>query len=136
MRFCINSETDILKVEGEHATIDVWVIRKPDAYQILITNSALPRHPVSDESVRITLNNIPEVIKAHVERIDDEHANATAAWEKMGSPATLHPNDVKALEDASALHQKHISFKFEKNNASVDVEVPPQGTALITLEIK
>ena len=128
--------TDILKVEGEHATIDVWLIHKTDAHQILITNTALPRHPISNESVRISLNNIPEIIKAYIERIDDKHANATAAWQKMGSPATLHPNDVKALEDSSALHQKHINFKFEKNNATVDVEMPPQGTALITLEIK
>jgi xylan 1,4-beta-xylosidase len=127
--------TDILQVEGDHATVNVWVIRKPGVFNILLTNSALPRHPINNESVRITLNNIPQITTAFVERIDGEHANATVAWQRMGGPATLCPGDVGILELASQLVQKPLELVFKKNTATVDIELPAQGTALITLEI-
>jgi xylan 1,4-beta-xylosidase len=128
--------TDILLVEGQHATLDVWVVRNTEAFNVVITNASLPRHPVKDESVSITLNNIPPIARAFVERIDGSHANATAAWQKMGSPSTLQPQDVKDLESASRLIQEPILFAFEKNTAILDLQLPPQGAVLITLLIK
>jgi xylan 1,4-beta-xylosidase len=128
--------TDILPVEGQHPTLDVWVVRNTSAFNIVITNAALPRHAINEESVSITLNNIPPITRAFVERIDGSHANATAAWQKMGSPSTLHPLDVKDLENASQLVQEPIAFEFEKNTATLNLQLPPQGAVLITLLIK
>jgi xylan 1,4-beta-xylosidase len=128
--------SEILPVDGEHATVDLWVIRKPGAIQILLTNFALPRHPLSDESVRITLDNMSPVIDAFVERIDGTHANATAAWGKMGRPGTLHPQQVQELELASLLVQDPIAFVFEKNMLTCDIELSPQGAAIITFVIQ
>jgi xylan 1,4-beta-xylosidase len=102
---------------------------------ILVTNFQLPRHPVSEETVTITVKHIPAVSRAFVERIDATHANATAEWQKMGSPDTLHPRDVEALEFVSALVQEPISFRIENDTVFVYIDIPPQGAALITLII-
>jgi xylan 1,4-beta-xylosidase len=128
--------TDILPVEGGHATLDVWVVRSTDGFGVVITNFALPRHPINQESVSITLNNIPPIARAFVERIDADHANATAAWQKMGSPSTLHPQDVSDLESVSRLQQEPVTCTFDKNTVRLDLAMPPLGAALITLLLK
>lgn len=124
---------EIFPIAGQHPTIDCWVIRKPGVIHILVTNSQLPRHPVSEETVSITVKHIPAISRALVESIDAVHANATAAWQKMGSPDTLHPRDVEALELASLLVQEPISFTIGNNAVIVYIDIPPQGAALITL---
>jgi xylan 1,4-beta-xylosidase len=128
--------TDILPVEGGHATLDVWVVRSTDGFGVVITNFALPRHPINQESVSITLNNIPPIARAFIERIDADHANATAAWQKMGSPSTLHPRDVSDLESVSRLQQEPVTCMFDKNTLRLDLAMPPLGAALITLLLK
>ena len=122
--------TDILHVEGTHPTVDAWVIRKAGAYHILITNSQLPRHPISEEEVQISLFNTRVITKAYVERIDDEHSNSTGAWQKMGSPQTLRPSDVKLLEESSSLKPEPIHFTFANNNANIVVKIPPPGNSI------
>ncbi|UAY52855.1 GH39 family glycosyl hydrolase [Ferruginibacter albus] len=125
--------TEIISVNGSHTTVDVWVIRKGNISHVLITNSALPRHPVKTESIKIHIN-IPKLQKAFIERIDDKHANAKAKWIEMGSPASLSPLQVQTLELASSLIKEPLSFSLENNVVLLAVEMPPQGTALITLE--
>jgi xylan 1,4-beta-xylosidase len=101
---------------------------------VLVTNSALPRHPVKTEPVHIRIDHIAEVKNAWIERIDDTHANATAAWEAMGSPGTLSRSQAAKLESASALVMEVQSFSLDKDSAFLEIDLPPQGTALITLE--
>ncbi len=69
-----------------------------------------------------------------MERIDDTHANATAAWREMGKPDTLHPAQVKALESASALIKESLLFASENGSVLLEMELTPQGAALITIE--
>lgn len=125
---------DILPVQGQHPTVDLWVIHKSAILQVLLTNSALPEHPVKLELIKVQINHIARVKKAYVERIDDTHANAYASWIGMGKPGSLNPDQVHALELASALLEEPILFKFENNSVSLEIELPPQGVALITIE--
>ena len=39
--------TELLQMEGSHATIDAWIISNGQAATILLTNYALPRHPIA-----------------------------------------------------------------------------------------
>ena len=50
------SGTELLEVHGTHATVDAWVIRKNDAATILITNLAMPRHPIQTELLNLRLH--------------------------------------------------------------------------------
>jgi xylan 1,4-beta-xylosidase len=123
-----------LYVTGSHATIDVWIIRKERTIKILVTNFALPRHPVATELVQIELHGFTGKVSSYVERIDDNHANAYAAWLKMGQPDTLSPAQVHELEKSSELVKEAIGVQCKDNSLFIELSIDPQGTICITLE--
>jgi xylan 1,4-beta-xylosidase len=101
---------------------------------IRLTNSALPRHPVKTEAVRLLLNNAISIKGAYIERIDDTHANATGAWEAMGKPGYLSATQVAQLETVSSLTREALTITPDNGALRLDIDIPPQGSALITLE--
>jgi xylan 1,4-beta-xylosidase len=122
-------------VEGSHSTIDVWVMRSHKLIQVMITNSVLPRHPVATETVSIELKNVSPIRNAYLERIDDGHCNSRAGWVAMGSPGTLKPHQVNMLEKISELVKETQSFLNDDRTVKMEIEMPPLGTALITVEL-
>ncbi len=100
----------------------------------MITNWALPRHPIKTASVTVQLDHSKKVKAAFIERIDDDHANARKTWMDMGSPGSLTPNVVSALELAAAIIMEPSPTRHEKGSVFVELTVPPQGIAFITLE--
>jgi xylan 1,4-beta-xylosidase len=126
---------NILPVSGTHATADIWITIKPGIVKLLITNWALPRHPIKTETLRIHLKNVGKILSSFVERIDDTHANARQAWVEMGRPDSLTPGQVSALELASSLVKEPIQVVHEQDSAFIRITMPPQGVACITLEI-
>jgi xylan 1,4-beta-xylosidase len=125
----------ILPVEGEHATVDVWVTRKEKCVTILITNGALPRHPIRTEQVVVHVHGVKQIESAFLERIDDAHANARRAWLEMGQPERLLPRQVVALEGASTLVPVPVTFQIHDDTAIFEIDVPPQGSALVTVQL-
>jgi xylan 1,4-beta-xylosidase len=125
---------EICSVEGSHPTVDVWVIKKRSAVQVMITNFVLPRHPVATENVTIELRNISEIRTVYIERIDDTHCNTRAAWELLGSPDTLKPYQVKVLENVSELIKEPCSYSRINDMVTLNILIPPLGSALLTLE--
>jgi xylan 1,4-beta-xylosidase len=126
----------ILKVEELHATVDCFITRQENKIQIIVNNYARPHHPVKTENVIIHLEDVAQILSSSIERIDDEHANPRAAWVEMGSPPSLKPAMVAALEKASQLTKKEIKIPIHGTTAEITVAIPPQGTALITLEVQ
>jgi xylan 1,4-beta-xylosidase len=126
---------DLLPVEGGHETVDAWVIRGKGKVTVLLTNWALPRHDIKMEMVRITLTGLPEIREAHVERIDETHANAAKGWADMGMPESLSPHMVQALESKSRLNKEAITVFSENNTATMEIVLQAQAIACITLEI-
>jgi len=126
----------LLPVSGTHPTADIWITIKPGALKLLITNWALPRHPIKTEMIRIHLKNVGNILSSFAERIDDTHSNARQAWVEMGKPGTLTPDQVSALELASSLVKEQIHIIYEGNSVFIEINMPPQGTACITLEIE
>jgi transketolase N-terminal domain/subunit/beta-xylosidase len=125
----------ILPVEGEHATVDVWVTRKETCLTILMTNGALPCHSIRTERVAVHVRGVKQVESAFLERIDDGHANARRAWLEMGQPERLLPRQVLALEGASTLVPAPVAFRTHDDTAIFEIDVPPQGTALVTVQL-
>ena len=127
---------EILSVEGQHPTADVWVVNKEDCVNIIITNWALPRHDIKTEVIKVHLDNFRKAKTAYIERIDDKHANAHKAWEDMGSPGSLMPAQVAALEKASSLVKKSFKLKNDGTSIVAEVTMPPQGIACVTIEFE
>ena len=57
-----------------------------------------------------------------------------ANGKKMGKPESLSPKDVRILEKSSELLLEKIDLTFSNNMVSFEIEIPPQGIALITLK--
>jgi xylan 1,4-beta-xylosidase len=126
---------EILPATGDHETVDVWVTRREARVTVLLTNWALPRHAIRAERVHLRLRGAAGIRSATVERIDADHAVAARAWREMGQPGSLLPRQVAALETASALVAVPASFQLEDDAALLELTLPPQGTALLTLEL-
>ena len=126
--------TERLLVDGLHETVDAWVVRRGTSVTALVTNHALPRHPVQSEHVSIHLQAAPEPRKAYAERIDETHANARRAWRELGEPEYLSASDIELLEAASRIVRGPQAWKYENQTVQLDIVLPPHAVAAITVE--
>jgi xylan 1,4-beta-xylosidase len=123
-----------LPVEGTHATVDLWATRRGDNLVVLLTNHALPRQPIANTRVHLEVQDAPPPRRATLERIDDGHANAKAAWQAMGEPEYLNEKQVWQLEEASRLAAEELSWQYEGRAAHFMVELPPHGVAALMID--
>ncbi|MEO6776508.1 MAG: glycosyl hydrolase [Kofleriaceae bacterium] len=126
---------EVLEVTGTHPTVDAWVTRSARGLAILVANGALPRHPIETELVTIALEGIEAIRTAVVERIDADHANPRRAWEAMGRPDYLLPRDVVALDAMSVLVAEPIRTRAAASRIELDLAMPAQSVALVTVEL-
>lgn len=125
-----------LPVAGSHATVDVWVVRDGDRVTVLAVNSALPRHPISDQDVRISLTHATPPTAATIARIDAENANAKCAWIAMGSPEYPSREQVQMLDAASELQFRAQLWDFANDAIDIAFSLPAQGVVAITIEFE
>ncbi|RVA81913.1 beta-xylosidase, partial [Mesorhizobium sp. M7A.F.Ca.US.006.04.2.1] len=125
--------TELLPVEGAHETVDAWVIRDDGGSTLMLTNFALPRHPIETEEVSFTLKAAPTATMASVQQIDADHANAKRRWEEMGKPEYLDPATVDELNDVSELRSEPVATESEAGTLSLKVTLPPLSVAAIRL---
>lgn len=123
-----------LDVSGTHATVDAWVIRSAQGATVIVTNLAMPRHPIKTELLNLRLSGSPAPRGAWIERIDHDHANPRELWRKMGKPEYLSPLQVEELESASTLRKEAQPWTGEAGNIEFSIAMPPQSVAGITIE--
>lgn len=126
--------TEELPVAGTHATVDAWVVRGHADTTVLLTNHALPRHPIETQSVHVALSGMDAPRNVYIQRIDEHHANAKALWLEMGSPALPTPREVDQLHAASALTREPVPWNYNDGVLSFTVSIPPHAVALISIE--
>ncbi|MGQ0571052.1 MAG: GH39 family glycosyl hydrolase [Armatimonadota bacterium] len=127
--------TERLVVDGMHTTVDAWVIRKENAATVLLTNHALPRHPIAAEHVDIFLTDAPRPRSVSLERIDDVHANPRRVWEEMGAPDYPSPAQIARLQDSSALSSESVAWRYEAGTIRMTVTLPPHAVAAVTVRL-
>jgi xylan 1,4-beta-xylosidase len=128
------SGTKLLEFHGTHATVDAWAIRKNGAATILITNLAMPRHPIQTELLKLQLSGAPAPRKAWIERIDENHANPRRLWQTMGEPEYLSALQVEQLQAASTLLKEPQAWTRRREKVDLAVTLLPQSVAAITIE--
>jgi xylan 1,4-beta-xylosidase len=82
-----------------------------------------------DAAIRVSINGITARQRARLWRVDQQHGNAFAAWQLMGSPARPSPAQVRRLQRASQMIAEDIPMTAR----GLDVLVPRQGVALIEI---
>ena len=121
-------------VDGLHDTVDCSVIQQNRSVTVLLTNHATPGHSIETEQIEIRLDNAPEPVTAHIQRIDAEHANPKKLWEDMGQPEYLNPKDVERLRKASLLAKQRQSLSYRVGAIFLKTSLPPHSVAAITIE--
>ena len=127
--------TEFMEVHGAHETVDAWVVRKGGAVTIILTNLAMPRHHVQTELVNLRLSGASTPHAAFIERIDEEHCNPRKLWHAMGEPEYLSSLQVSQLEDASVLTKDAQPLRCDRGDIELQVDLPPQSVASITIEL-
>ena len=123
--------TEALPVKGSHKTVDAWFIRNDRRSTLMVTNFALPRHPIETEEVSFTLKSAKSATLVSIQRIDLGHANAKRHWEQLGKPEYLSAAMVEELKGLSQLKSEPVAVKEETGNLSITVSMPPQSVAAI-----
>jgi xylan 1,4-beta-xylosidase len=124
-----------LPVEGTHTTVDAWVVRRHRELTILLTNHALPRHPIETQHVHIQLIDAPRPLAVFAERIDHDHANAKRLWQEMGEPEYLSQTQVVQLQDASRMARQPHPWSHQGETLALDIRLPPHAVAALTVEL-
>ncbi|HTU26322.1 MAG TPA: hypothetical protein VMF30_13035 [Pirellulales bacterium] len=121
-------------VDGMHETVDAWVCRKPRGATVLLSNHALPRHPIDAELCHVELTGAPRPQRVRVERIDEAHANARQSWVEMGKPQFPNQREVETLAAASALNRDDQAWTGQDQSVVFDLVLPPHAVAAVSLE--
>ncbi len=124
-----------LPVKGKSQTVDVWAVTNRDAVTLLVTNHALPRHPIKTVSVEVKLTGLLTPRTVYIERIDQDHANAKRLWIEMGKPALPTEREVEQLHVASQIVREPLPWKFAGKTLHLKFAMPPQSIAAITVEL-
>ncbi len=124
-----------LTVSGQHETVDVWAFTGDGETRIIAVNSALPRHDIKTETVRIELGTAMNGGTASVCYIDDNNANAPKVWQDMGKPDSLLPAQVAQLEQASALVYKEAEIQNKDGKIFMEITLQPQASACIVIAL-
>ncbi|MEO8746567.1 MAG: glycosyl hydrolase [Rhodanobacter sp.] len=126
--------TELMPVEGAHATVDAWLVRDGHSATLVLNNFALPRHPIATETVTFTLHGAGPIKSATIQRIDLDHANAKHRWEQMGKPEYLSAKRVTELHAVSELQTETLSVTSNAAGVVLEVDMPPQAVAAIRVE--
>jgi xylan 1,4-beta-xylosidase len=124
-----------LPVEGGHETVDAWAARRGGGLTVVLTNHALPRQPISAQRVRVELADAPPPRAVRLERVDDRHANAKAAWLALGGPEYPSAAQVERLEEASGLVPEPHAWDYQGGTVRLAVDLPPHAIAALTVEL-
>jgi xylan 1,4-beta-xylosidase len=71
-------------------------------------------------------------------RIDQDHSNSYAAWQKLGSPITLDEEQYAQVEKAGKLAQvgQPQQITFKDGSGTVTFTLPRQGVSLLVFDLR
>jgi xylan 1,4-beta-xylosidase len=130
----------LLPMRYSHPTVDAWLSRAPGQLSrgpgqalLMLTNFALPCHPISAETITVSLANAGPVKAVSLERIDIDHANAKRHWEQIGEPEYPDAETLAALHAASELAVEDVPFDMAGDRIDFQLTVLPQSVAAVRL---
>jgi xylan 1,4-beta-xylosidase len=128
--------TEQYLVDGIHPTVDAWTIGDSGSLTVLVTNHALPDHPLASERVHLRLKHAPSPAAARVARIDAEHANLRRLWQELGAPRYLSGAQIARLKKASCLAWETLPWQQQGEEIALNLTLPPHAVAAVTLETR
>lgn len=108
--------------------VELIATQTASGYRLIAYNHNIESEPIFTEEFEIDLDNLGKIKEVIYYRIDDEHANGKALWDKIGNPEYVTRDQVAQLHQASELKAEsmlpHNRLKFV---------IPPHGIIGIDL---
>lgn len=128
-RLPLNSESALATRRADRSlVIALWNYAPPDGTGATYTPPPASRGP--SKAFTLQVIGVPPNANATILRLDEDHGNVIKTFDAMGRPPFPSRKQISELRDAgkSALPER-ITLK----NASLTLQVPPQGLVLITI---
>lgn len=127
-----------MMLHGVRAEPDVNAVATADdtGVSVLVWHYHDDDVPGADAEISLSVAGLPESgCKLTHYRMDQDHSNAFAVWQAMGSPAKVEGADYKKLEAAGQLAVlDEGTASSEGGAASLSVTLPRQGVSLLRFE--
>ena len=108
---------------------DALLTRRPDGTLVVaVWNLVPPEQSGSAKTVTIHFRNAGELRRAAVSRVDHDHGDVHAAYEKMGSPRYPTQEQLQELRQAAQLPSPEIE---NLKNSELTITLPADGLAVI-----
>jgi xylan 1,4-beta-xylosidase len=125
----------------ERPDVDAVATRRDREISVLIWNYHDDDLPAADSPIDLSITGIPlDASKVLVEqfRIDGNHSNSYAAWQRIGSPQKPTPEEYRLIEDAGHLEKSNSpDWKaVENGELRLNFSLPRQGLALLRITWK
>ena len=139
-QFMLQLGDHTLPVEGSHPSVALWVGQQDAdsaaATTVLLINQAMPRHPIGVENVQVHLSGGADrrPTRITITRIDEDHCNPARAWQEMGAPEYLNAAALEKIRLSSLPVPTDHSFVEQGGVIVLDVSMPPQSLALLSIE--
>ncbi len=133
-------DADTIRAKGIRGNPDVSALASLDKNKlcVLVWNYHDDDVPGPAAKISLNLSGLPSILNVKVTeyRIDQEHSNSYAAWQKMGSPQPPSPNQYAELAKAGQLAQieNPPAVVVDGGAASFPVTLPRQAVALFVLK--
>jgi len=124
---------DIAATE-ESPTVDCIAAGDNETITILIANHQIPLAPINAEPISLHVPGLDTVKSAHIERIDEAHANAKKAWADMGSPEYLDDAMIRSLMGASEVVPEDVDCSADGDGITIDLLIQPHSVVKISIE--
>jgi xylan 1,4-beta-xylosidase len=135
-------DVDTIRASSVRGSPDVSALASLDKNKLCVLVWHYHDDDVPGPAAKISLNlsGLPPLSNAKVTeyRIDQDHSNSYAAWQKMGSPQSPSPDQYAALEKAGQLAQidNPPTIIVNGGTASLPFTLPRQAVSLFVLEWK
>jgi xylan 1,4-beta-xylosidase len=126
-----------LTMTGAPATVGgIAVADNHGGVDVLLYNHALAgpnQVPAEAATITVTLGGVQPGAKARIRLIDEDHTNPYREWLELGSPEYPTRPQLRALRDASELHDRalELTTRGGHGDVSFSVTLPAEGVAAV-----
>ncbi len=129
-RLAVHSDSALATADGHGSVaLALWNYAPPSGTGPTYTAPTVV--PARDRTFTIKLEHMPASAKVELWRVDEDHSNAVAAFDRMGRPAgSLTREQIQSLKQAGALAAPE---QLTLRNGKLNVTVPPHGLAVLVV---
>jgi xylan 1,4-beta-xylosidase len=120
----------------ERPDVNALASREARSAAVLVWNYHDDDRPAPDAPVELVIKGLPAGrVRVTHHRVDRDHSNSYAVWQKMGSPQPPSPQQITALEAAAQLQRLEPPKQLPVRDGVVTMTfaLPRQGVSLVKI---